>query len=586
CHVWLTPVYLVLVFGAVSAAIVLYRVFTFNDCPDAHRELKRQITEATDDLRRKGFNVGQCVAKSDANSISVRIGGNEYIGAEKVVLDQTIGAFTGIPYAKPPLRELRFRKPLPIGTSGVIAANEWPDACPQSDLSLKQSEDCLKLNVWTTDTTASKPVMVWLHGGGFTWGAGHTGEVLSAATDVVVVTINYRLGALGFLRADREDAPGNQGLWDQTLALEWVNDNIRYFGGDDKRITLFGFSAGSRSISMHLLSQHSRHLFRNAIMMSGSALSLLSNSDKTYVRDVYLKLAKAVGCQPVSTTFTDDVMKCLRDIPPERLVSAQHSPEVLDSEFAFFPNIIFGDEFMADSPLTAVSHKETKKKINLLLGTTDDEGSWILNRISGEKFTKPLTKTDAIRQMQAIYDDLKLESPIDGQSIAKFYLETIPEEANPDVWLKTTGVSLGDFFITCPALKFAETLHQSDPKHNKIYGYYWSSKGSGKLCTEWAGACHGSDVGPALGYPFLSTKSTNAQRELSMHFMKTIAHFAQHDRPLAQEGIQWPHYYDIDGLTIAPFYEFSGHLSHNVTNFGVGLKHIICHQIFNKYYNN
>ncbi|CAG2170297.1 unnamed protein product [Oppiella nova] len=470
------------------------------------------------------LNASQCGAKSDDRS-SVQIGDNEYIGSEKVVLDKTVHVFTGIPYAEPPLQELRFKKPLPVTRNGVFESNEWPKACPQIDTNVPQSEDCLKLNVWTTDLSASKPVMVWFHGGGFQYGSGHNGEVLAVAGDVVVVTLNYRLGALGFLYGDRDDAPGNMGLWDQVLALEWVNDNIRYFGGNQQQITLFGFSAGSRSISLHLLSEHSRQLFRNAIMMSGSALSLLTNSDKSYVHNIYLKLAKHVGCSAGDTGFTDDVMTCLRGVPHEKLVSAQHSAEVLDSNFAFFPNYIFGDPFMREGPLDMVDHKETKKKINLLLGTTEDEGSWIWNKINENKALTHLTKTEAIEELESIFNGLKVDPKIDGQSVAKFYMNKIPD-TNPDVFMKTVGIAVGDFFITCPALKFADIIYRADPKHNKVYGYYWTSKG--RSCDEWAGACHGSDVGPALGYPFRSTKSSDLQRDVSMNFMKTIAYFAKY----------------------------------------------------------
>ena len=145
------------------------------------------------------------------------------------------------------------------------------------------SEDCLYLNIWTPSiSTASKlPVMIWIYGGAFTIGSGsqlaalylssdtiYSGQQL-ALRDVVVITINYRLGVLGFLYGNTSDCPGNQGLWDQIMAFNWVKDNVKAFGGNPNDITLFGESAGSISISNHIVSNFTRHLFKRAIMQSG-----------------------------------------------------------------------------------------------------------------------------------------------------------------------------------------------------------------------------------------------------------------------------------------------------------------------------
>ena len=145
------------------------------------------------------------------------------------------------------------------------------------------SEDCLHLNIWTPSVNQSSnlPVMVWIYGGAFTIGSGaqfaalylttdgiYSGSQLSLR-DVVVVSINYRLGVFGFLYGNTSDCPGNQGFWDQALALYWIKDNIRAFGGNPNDLTLFGESAGSISISNHIVSNVTRHLFRKAIMQSG-----------------------------------------------------------------------------------------------------------------------------------------------------------------------------------------------------------------------------------------------------------------------------------------------------------------------------
>ncbi|CAG2122838.1 unnamed protein product, partial [Medioppia subpectinata] len=119
--------------------------------------------------------------------------------------------------------------------------------------------------------------MVWIHGGDFYAGSANsaqtTGEVLAAKTDVIVVTFNYRFGWFGFLYAGSDEAPGNMALWDQALALKWVNENIYHFGGDPNRVTIIGANSGSISVAAHILSPITRNLYQNAIMASGGPLS-------------------------------------------------------------------------------------------------------------------------------------------------------------------------------------------------------------------------------------------------------------------------------------------------------------------------
>src|SRR3954453_12492322 len=181
--------------------------------------------------------------------------------------DGEVAVFRGIPFAAPPVGELRFRAPRPVEPwAGVRPASEFgcwaPQNAPATTLSGQlpgtQAEDCLSLNVWTPAAdSARRPVMVWIHGGGFIGGSGamnlYAGAPLAARGDVVVVTVNYRLGILGFLGssdlADENGATGNWGLLDQVAALQGVRDNIVGFGGDPDNVTIFGESAGGMSVS-------------------------------------------------------------------------------------------------------------------------------------------------------------------------------------------------------------------------------------------------------------------------------------------------------------------------------------------------
>nr|XP_050866508.1 esterase B1-like isoform X4 [Vespula vulgaris] len=166
-------------------------------------------------------------------------------------------AFRGIPYAKPPIGKLRFKDPLlPEGWKGIRDGSKFGNICIQLAITgeIVGSEDCLYLNVYKPrriEMSVKLPVMVWIHGGGFNIGSGNDNMYSPdyiVRKDIILVTINYRLGVLGFLNLEDEVAPGNQGLKDQVMALRWVRDNIVVFGGDPQNVTIFGGSAGAASV--------------------------------------------------------------------------------------------------------------------------------------------------------------------------------------------------------------------------------------------------------------------------------------------------------------------------------------------------
>ncbi|BFF90237.1 venom carboxylesterase-6 [Drosophila madeirensis] len=186
-------------------------------------------------------------------------------------------AFRGIRYAEPPLGALRFLNPKPVKpwSPSVFDATEDGPMCPQPRDNLTDvSEDCLRLNVYTKCVQSRKPVIVFLHPGGFYAFSGQSkylaGPEPLMDRDCVLVTLNYRLGSLGFLATGTADAPGNAGLKDQVLALRWIQQHIHRFGGDPQQVTLLGYSVGSISIGLHMMSPMSRGLFHRGICMSGS----------------------------------------------------------------------------------------------------------------------------------------------------------------------------------------------------------------------------------------------------------------------------------------------------------------------------
>lgn len=238
-------------------------------------------------------------------------------GVRSIKFNKHLYTFLGIPYAKPPVDELRFKAPQAIESwDGILQATKWPPFCVQPSMTLASksspvhvlssmmSEDCLYLNIWTPSlkglyrsstingdnntiartTTRRRPVMVWLHGGAFQYGGisvdENDGSVLALLGDVVVVTLNYRISAFGFLNANNLlNAPNNVGLLDQQKALQWVHENIKQFGGDPQQVTLFGESAGGHSVGLHMISPKSQPYFKRAILQSGVPISFLRSYD-------------------------------------------------------------------------------------------------------------------------------------------------------------------------------------------------------------------------------------------------------------------------------------------------------------------
>src|SRR5690348_10697779 len=278
-----------------------------------------------------------------------------------------LAVFRGLPYARPPVGPLRFAPPEPPPAwTGTRDATRFAPSASQNGaligpvMSLgigRTAEDCLYLNVWTPAADRRRrPVMVWIHGGAFVLGSGsqmlYDGATLARRGDVVVVTINYRLGAFGFLRlcerfGQRLPATGNEGLLDQIAALEWVRDEIAAFGGDPGNVTLFGESAGAMSVATLLGTPRARGLFRRAILQSGAA-NFVRSAERADA--VTASLLERLG---ISRT---DAPR-LRDVPAAALLEAQQ--QVLlgggsDGRMALpFAPVVDGD-LLAEHPLDAI----------------------------------------------------------------------------------------------------------------------------------------------------------------------------------------------------------------------------------------
>nr|CAD7607963.1 unnamed protein product [Timema genevievae] len=334
-----------------------------------------QLLSATLLLLREG----QCTVSEDLD-LQVVVSHGTLQGHRLISRNgREFNSFQRIPFAKPPVGDLRFKmlsaQP-PENWSGVRDATKEAPICPQrniymGDKNVKGQEDCLYLNVYTPqlpgDGSSSRnlPVLFWIHGGGWLSGGGTLGFYSPAFLmdkDIVLVSINYRLGPLGFLSTGDEVSPGNIGLKDQVTALRWVRDNIARFGGDPGSVTIFGESAGGASVHYHMISPLSRGLFHRAISQSGTALCPFAYAPGGTSKHQAEKLAVLLDCP---TNSSEALVSCLRK---------KEASEIIETDYAFWewewhPHIPFrpvdetsvaeGEElYLAEDPRITVSQNK------------------------------------------------------------------------------------------------------------------------------------------------------------------------------------------------------------------------------------
>ena len=335
---------------------------------------RRAIACAT--LATMVFFAGRASAQGDTVSVP-RV--TTAAGAVEGVASETIAIFRGMPYAAAPIGDLRWHAPEPAAPwAGVRRAVEFGKACPQDrSVSLDQagdpgptSEDCLTLNVWAPRAAAGAklPVMVWIHGGAFVIGAGSQsvfdGTSL-AQRGVVVVTFNYRLGALGFFSHPALDAalpggPVNFGLLDQIAALKWVRDNIAAFGGDPHEVTIFGESAGAQSVLALYASPPARGLFQRGIAQSPYGIP---SHTRQKARAAGVAVASALGLKGANASLAE-----LRAVPADRFFA------VKDVGSSLAPSLAVGDDAL---PATILStfQRGGEAALPLVIGSNSDEAS-------------------------------------------------------------------------------------------------------------------------------------------------------------------------------------------------------------------
>src|SRR5216683_6170285 len=458
-------------------------------------------------------------------------------GKVQGVQEDAVSSWKGIPYAKPPLEALRFRPPQPPEAwPGIRQATQFGPVAMQSSAieklagrRLSMSEDCLTLNIWSPGADEKlRPVLVWIHGGGFEIGSGsfHDGTPFAAHGDVVMVTLNYRLGSLGFLHlvepgSEAYAVSGNCGLLDQVAALQWVQNNIATFGGDPDRVTVFGESAGAMSIATLLALPTAQGLFQQAILQSGAAQTVRSSTEATTIARDFLKILD-VRLKALST---------LEQIPAERLVEAASAlPDWRGTTGAgdaiHFAPVIDG-VILPRSPLQAIA-SGVAKHIPMIIGTTRDECLFY-------PFADPTWReVDEETLIQRVKQQVGAAWP----EVAPFYLQEKP--AGQPLLKQLLSLLTFDHFIF-PAIQLAEAqAKQGAPVW--AYRFDWHSPLFG-------GAAHTVDrlfVWNLVASPMamVDRMAGNAPErlQLAQQMQRAWIAFARHGDPNTPELPTWPSY--------------------------------------------
>ncbi|MBW2413250.1 MAG: carboxylesterase/lipase family protein [Deltaproteobacteria bacterium] len=460
------------------------------------------------------------------------------LGRLRGVEDAGLHVFRGVPFAQPPVDELRFRAPQAAEPwSGVRDASSFARTAPQGERAIgflpagkpeERSEDCLYLNVFTPGADdARRPVLFWIHGGGFTGGSGsgpmYDGAHLARRGDVVVVTINYRLGALGFLDL-AEDGDANAGLLDQIAALEWVRDNIARFGGDPGNVTIFGESAGGMSVGTLMGTPAARGLFHRAIPQSGAAHNVQGRESAARTRATLLAelgLDSAAG---------------LRDVPVADLVAAQTKTlmKARSSEnigMAFTP-VLDGD-VLPRPPLDAI-REGSARGVDVLVGTTRDE--WNLFRLM-DPGGESLDEAGALKRLSARV----AEPQRNAERVYETYRKAREGRSSTEPIEVFTAIET-DRVFRIPAIRLAEAQRAHTDRVFK-YLFSWESK----LLDGRLGSCHALElpfVFGTLGLKGLqgwAGKGPDAER-LSQRMMDAWLAFARTGDPASGDLPDWPAY--------------------------------------------
>ncbi|GAA3620761.1 carboxylesterase family protein [Nonomuraea rosea] len=437
-----------------------------------------------------------------------------------------VDSFLALPYAAPPVGDLRWRAPQPAASwSGVRDAARRGNRCPVaagSNGPRSETEDCLYLNVFRPSGTKAGrrlPVLFWIHGGGLLNGSGnqHDGSLIAQLENVVVVSVNYRLGVLGFLTHPALSAEagqsGNYGLLDQQAALRWVRQNIGAFGGDPRQVTIDGESAGGFSVCAHLVAPASAGLFGRGIIQSGYCGSrTVAEGEQSGTA-----IATTLGCPADGPTAA-----CLRALSPARLVDGPQ-----------FTSFVHGGPVLPENPDTAVRAGRFQR-VPLVVGSTRDEGRTFLQNNRGWSRERYETWVRGLVGDRAGAVLARYPWPAQSDQFTSAYL--------------TAAIFTDAGFLAgiggCPTLHFIEALSA----YTRVYGYRFDHRTGPGLTPEPAGYEWGAGHAAELAYLWPSFDNGTpiapafdaAERRLARDMVHYWGAFTRTGRPQARDAAGWP----------------------------------------------
>jgi para-nitrobenzyl esterase len=453
------------------------------------------------------------------------------------VFERNLYVFKGVPYAAPPVGEMRWMPPRPFESwSGVRPAKEYGTVAPQNVMPMMgleqapepQSEDCLFLNVYTPGLDdARRPVMVWIHGGAFCMGSGSmlmysTGN-LAINNDIVLVTLNYRLGVLGFLNlgeltGGRIPSTGNEGLQDQVAALRWVRDNIAVFGGDPENVTLFGESAGGMSVGCLMSLPEAQSLFHKAIIESAVGEMARPLDMSVAITREFLN---AVDLNPRDVS-------ALRSLPIDRMLRAQTEVAAKTGQGGA-PVIPVADGCVMPKLPLASMEEGMGAGVPTLVGSNLEEDKFFsmmnprLYRMDEEGLVRAASKYVAAKDAAKLIGAYRSARASRGEPVTPF---EIYSAMSTDVMFRKT------------AIRIAEAQCKQAPG-GYHYLFCWKSAAAGGVL----GACHALEVGFVFGnHTAAFCGSGPAADKLSAEMQDAWTSFARTGNPSCKSLGSWPRY--------------------------------------------
>uniref|UniRef100_A0A224XMB6 Carboxylic ester hydrolase n=1 Tax=Panstrongylus lignarius TaxID=156445 RepID=A0A224XMB6_9HEMI len=469
---------------------------------------------------------------------------------------RSIAAFLGVPYASPPVGNNRFEPPKDAerfdgerdATEKVEDCLQYSQATYKTSSGIYGNEDCLYANIYTPkilkEGSSEKllDVVVYIHGGVFMFTYAHYGPKYLLDQDIVLVTFNYRLGPLGFLSTEDDILPGNNGLKDQTKLLEWVNKNIKYFGGNPDSVTIAGTSAGSSSVHFHMISPLSKGLFHKAFSMSGTTLIPWAQAENA--REKAERVAAELNC-PTENSL--EMKNCLKNVDGIKLVatSKKFMPWLYLPLAPFGPviEVKHDQAFISESPINNIK-KGHVNEVPWLVTMTSSEGLYPAADIAGDP--------SLMRHLEENKDEL-LPFLLD-------YNYTVTsekiKEINSKIWNKyfygeKAGSDVSNMLKMAGDRLFVEGIVKAAKLHaqytkSPVYSYYFTYRGKNSISDTFSnskidfGASHGDDTSYVLQNKYLNPEETKSDIKMIKLLSQIWITFASTGKPQVGNITNWP----------------------------------------------